>query len=279
MKRKIAIVGHGFVGKAVDYGFSNPWLEKIIIDPKYNAGIDKLTNVDLEAFFICVPTPMNADGSINSKIVVDTVDFIKEYGGAGLIVIKSTVTPDVIKMLTSGPNGDIVIYNPEFLTEKAANEDFVNPNLHVFGGQPWACDRLYELYTKYSTCKPCPVYNMTAEEASFVKYGINSFLASKVLWMNQFYDIVEKHGSNYNAIINAVSGDPRIGTSHTSVPGFDGKRGFGGACFPKDTAAFLNFAEDFSVLREVINANNDYRSGYDLDDREKMQNITYVKGE
>jgi UDPglucose 6-dehydrogenase len=120
---------------------------------------------------------------------------------------------------------------------------------------------------------------MTAEEASFVKYGINSFLASKVLWMNQFYDIVEKHGSNYNAIINAVSGDPRIGTSHTSVPGFDGKRGFGGACFPKDTAAFLNFAEDFSVLREVINANNDYRSGYDLDDREKMQNITYVKGE
>jgi UDPglucose 6-dehydrogenase len=279
MKRKIAIVGHGFVGKAVDYGFSNPWLEKIIIDPKYNAGIDKLTNMDLEAVFICVPTPMNADGSINSKIVVDTVDFIKEYGGAGLIVIKSTVTPDVIKMLTSGPNGDIVIYNPEFLTEKAANEDFVNPNLHVFGGQPWACDRLYELYTKYSTCKPCPVYNMTAEEASFVKYGINSFLASKVLWMNQFYDIVEKHGSNYNAIINAVSGDPRIGTSHTSVPGFDGKRGFGGACFPKDTAAFLNFAEDFSVLREVINANNDYRSGYDLDDREKMQNITYVKGE
>jgi UDPglucose 6-dehydrogenase len=279
MKKKIAIVGHGFVGKAVDYGFSNPGLEKIIVDPRYNVGIDRLTNIDLEAVFICVPTPMNADGSINSKIVVDAVDFIKEYGGSGLIVIKSTVTPDVIKMLTLGPNGDRVIYNPEFLTEKAANEDFVNPNLHVFGGAPWACDRLHELYTKYSTCKPCPVYNMTAEEASFVKYGINSFLASKVLWMNQFYDIIEKHGSNYNSVINAVTADPRIGKSHTSVPGFDGKRGFGGACFPKDTAAFLNFAKDFSVLREVINANNNYRSGYDLDDREKMQNITYVKGD
>jgi UDP-glucose 6-dehydrogenase len=83
MKKKIAIVGHGFVGKAVDYGFSNPWLEKIIVDPKYNAGIDKLTNVDLEATFICVPTPMNADGSINSKIVVDTVNFIKEAIASG----------------------------------------------------------------------------------------------------------------------------------------------------------------------------------------------------
>lgn len=275
IKKKIAIVGHGFVGKAVDYGFSNPNLEKIIIDPKYNVGIDKLNNIDLEAVFICVPTPMNPDGSINSTIVSNAVNFIKEYGGGGLIVIKSTVTPDVIKTLTSGPNGDRVIYNPEFLTEKAANEDFVNPNLHVFGGQPKACNILHELYKKYSTCKPCPVYNMTAEEASFVKYGINSFLATKVLWMNQFYDIIEKNNCNYNAIINAVSGDPRIGTSHTSVPGFDGKRGFGGACFPKDTAAFLNFAKDFSVLREVINANNNYRSDYDLDDREKMQNITY----
>lgn len=278
MKKKIAIVGHGFVGKAVDYGFSNPNLEKIIIDPKYKVMINRLKGEDLEAVFICVPTPMNPDGSINSSIVINAVDFIKNQTNRTdrhLIIIKSTVTPDVIKMLTSGPNGDRVIYNPEFLTEKAANEDFVNPNLHVFGGEPWACDRLHELYKKYSTCKPCPVYNMTAEEASFVKYGINSFLATKVLWMNQFYDIIENHGSNYNIVINALSADPRIGTSHTSVPGFDGKRGFGGACFPKDTAAFLNFAENFSVLREVINANNEYRSGYDLDDREKMQNITY----
>ena len=59
--------------------------------------------------------------------------------------------------------------------------------------------------------------------------------------------------------------DPRIGASHTTVPGFDGKRGFGGACFPKDTAAFLKYSEDFSILEEVINSNNEVRDQYEID--------------
>lgn len=271
---KIAIIGHGFVGKAVDYGFTAHGLEKIIIDPNYGTKIEDLKGVSLDASFICVPTPMGADGSINSDIVTKCVEYLKDKC-SGLIIIKSTVTPDIIKQLTSDPEGVRVVYNPEFLTEKAANEDFVNPSLHVFGGVAWARDAVYDLYKNYSTCKPCPVYNMTAFEASFVKYGINSFLATKVLWMNQFYDIIEKHGGNYNAVINAIGGDPRIGRSHTSVPGFDGKRGFGGACFPKDTAAFFNFDDTFTVLGEVIKANNKYRSAYDLDQREKVQNINY----
>ena len=110
-----------------------------------------------------------------------------------------------------------------------------------------------------SNCKPCPVFHMTAKEASFVKYGINSFLATKVLWMNQFKDIVDNMGCNYNKIINAIGTDIRVGPSHTQVPGPEGKRGFGGACFPKDTQAFANFATPaFSVLEEVIKQYNSY---------------------
>ena len=272
---KIAIIGHGFVGKAVDYGFNNPDLEKFIVDPRGGMNIDELQGKDIMASFVCVPTPMGDDGKINSTIVETTVNFLKANVN-GIIVIKSTVTPDIIEKLTSGPLGHRVVYNPEFLTEKAANEDFVNPSLHVFGGDRDMTDSVQYLYEKYSSCKPCPVYHMTAIEASFVKYGINSYLASKVLWFNQFYDVVEKNGGNYNTVINAMTTDSRVGKSHTAVPGYDGKRGFGGACFPKDTSAFLAFDKSFTVLREVIAVNNAMRIGYEKDDREKEQNVTYI---
>lgn len=271
---KIAIIGHGFVGKAVDFGFNNPELEKIIIDPQYGTSVEDLEGNNLYASFICVPTPMGDDGKINSTIVENTVNYLKE-NVSGYIIIKSTITPDIIEKLTTGITGNRVIYNPEFLTEKAANEDFVNPSLHVFGGEYETTKQIETLYEKYSSCKPCPVHHMSAIEASFVKYGINSYLASKVLWFNQFYDIVENHGGNYNTVVNAMTSDNRVGSSHTSVPGFDGKRGFGGACFPKDTSAFLNFDKSFTVLREVIAANNAMRSGYEKDDREKEQNVSY----
>ena len=118
--------------------------------------------------------------------------------------------------------------------------------------------------------------HMTAMEASFVKYGINCFLATKVLWFNQFKDLIDDTDSKYNVIVNAIGLDPRIGHSHTQVPGPDGKKGFGGACFPKDTNAFSTYARgEFSVLDDVIKANNIYRKEYDLDDREKEQKVNY----
>jgi UDPglucose 6-dehydrogenase len=167
------------------------------------------------------------------------------------------------------------VYNPEFLTEKAANEDFVNPPMQIYGGYKAKCEMLHSFYKAHSSCKEAPVHIMSAVEASLVKYGINSFLASKVLWFNQYYDTISKCNGNYSTILDAMLTDPRIGKSHTAVPGFDGKRGFGGACFPKDTAALLNFDPSLTVLREVIAVNNAYRSAYEKDDREKEQNINY----
>ena len=78
-----------------------------------------------------------------------------------------------------------------------------------------------------------------------------------------------------NVVINAIGLDPRIGRSHTTVPGYDGKRGFGGACFPKDTTALLTDYPNMTVLEEAIETNNDYRSQYELDFREKEQNVRY----
>jgi UDPglucose 6-dehydrogenase len=269
---KLFIVGRGFVGAAVDYGFTNNKVVKFIIDPKVGTSISDM-KVAPDVAFVCVPTPMNSDGNINSSIVVNAVLELVERFPEALIVVKSTVTPDIIKSLSTI---DRFIYNPEFLMEKSANEDFVNPNLHVFGGKYEYTKQLESIYHQYSICKPCPVYHMSAEEASFVKYGINTFLASKVVWFNQFFDIINSHGSNYGTIVNAMTGDPRIGKSHTTVPGFDNRRGAGGACFPKDSFAFSKFADgSFTILNEVIERNNEYRAEYELDAREKEQNVRF----
>lgn len=274
--RKIAIIGHGFVGKAVDYGFSNPNIKKIIIDPLLDTKIESLIGEPLKATFVCLPTPMAEDGSIDSSLVETAVTYLKR-NVVGIIVVKSTITPDIIDRLTSGAAGHRVVYNPEFLTEKTANHDFANPTMHIFGGDYSLTKKVERLYEKYSICKPCQNFHMPAKDASFVKYAINSYLATKVTWFNQFYDVVNANDGNFNTIINAVTADARVGTSHTAVPGYDGKRGFGGSCFPKDTSAFLAFDPSFTLLRESVVINDAIRSVYEQDDREKQMSRSLKK--
>ena len=270
---KVAIIGHGFVGKAVDYGFSNPKVEKRIFDPKYGTTSDDIKNLPNwgpNITFVCVPTPMGNNGDIDSTILDEVMNNLKNV--KTLIVIKSTITPSIIDKYKQTN----VVYNPEFLTEKSACEQFVNPEFHIFGGTEQACQELDVFYEKYSLCTPCPTYFLNKAEASFVKYAINSFLATKVTFFNQLYDACNNYGQvNFNKIIKAVGADDRVSISHTKVPGFDGKQGYGGACFPKDTFAFSEFSDKLTLLKKAIEINNDYRSQYERDDREKEQNIQF----
>jgi len=274
--KNIVIVGHGYVGKAVEYGFNTKKNKITLIDPAlYGNSVDDIKG-KVDIAFVCVPTPFGSDGAIDASIVIDVTNKLIE-NTTGLIVIKSTVVPSIVKKL-SEENGR-VIYNPEFLTERNALDDFVNPPMHIFGGEPQATAMLEKLYDNFSRCKPAPVYKMSAQDAAFVKYGINSFLATKVMWFNQYKELIDQHGADYDSIISAVGTDPRISHSHTQVPGPDGRCGYGGACFPKDTSALAQFAgpDYLSILRLVISENNKVRSQYELDDREKEQNVVYMQ--
>jgi UDPglucose 6-dehydrogenase len=266
MKTKIAIIGHGFVGKAVEYGFTHPDVELHIVDPKYGTTVDNLPVCNY--YFVCVPTPFGSDGTIDTTILDDVME--KLVAVNGIVIIKSTVTPDVI---TKWHNH--IVYNPEFLTEKSANEQFVSPEFHIFGGFEVYTNEIERLYKEFSLCTPCPALHMSLEEASFVKYTINSFLAIKVTFFNQLYDTVKTTRANYGTIIKAVGFDKRIGPSHTKVPGFDKRQGYGGACFPKDTSAFVSYSKRLTLLEECIKINNTYRSQYELDEREKEQHVDY----
>lgn len=273
---KIAIVGYGFVGKAVEYGFKDN-SDIVLIDPKLGTSVEDLKGQDIGISFICLPTPMNDEMRCDTSILEDCVKKVVEYT-EGIIAIKSTIIPSVAEEMCSLSSR--VIYNPEFLREKTALEDFVSPSMHVFGGDENHARILYNFYEIYSSCEPCPHFIMTPSEASFVKYGINSFLMSKVLWFNQFYDIITASNSDYNTIINTIGMDTRIGRSHMNVPGHDGRRGAAGACFAKDGPAFMMYArdknQDFTILEEILRRNQDYRNQYgDVLDREKEQNIKF----
>lgn len=275
-KLKILIVGHGFVGKAVDYGFSHPRVEKTIVDPKYGTSLNELNLFDFNLIFVCVPTPMRADGAVDASTLNEILEDIGPITMRNVpVVVKSTITPDIIKTFEH----DGLVYNPEFLTEKSAQEQFVDPPFHILGGNPKTTQLVEDYYDSYSLCNPVAAYHMTVQEASYVKYAINTFLATKVTFFNQLYESIGKTKSNFATIIKAVGADPRIGTSHTKVPGFDGKMGYGGACFPKDVSAMVHYDPALTLLEKVSIINNEYRSQYELDNREKEQNVNYGQTE
>tara|TARA_A100001015_G_scaffold306307_1_gene400380 strand:- start:528 stop:1394 length:867 start_codon:yes stop_codon:yes gene_type:complete len=276
---KMGIVGHGFVGKATDFGF-NKNITKLIIDPKYNNSIRDLVVFKPEIIFVCVPTPMLSNGFQDSSIVTEVISEITDLIPETLIVIKSTITPNVIEKLKNLSRN--IVYNPEFLREKHANYDFENTKILILGGEKEDCKKVASIYKNHSICKTQNFHIVDLTTASFIKYSINTFLATKVIYFNELFNLFSELGTNdsWQKVIEIISHDERLGSSHMNVPGHDGKRGFGGACFPKDSNALIKFAQsmqiDLSVLKSAVRTNNQIRTTYDdLDDREKEQNISY----
>ena len=129
---KLGIVGHGFVGKATDFGFSIN-VEKFIVDPLLNTTIQQLSDFNPEIIFICVPTPMDNDGSQDTSIINSVIRELIEKCPSAIKAIKSTVLPSTLKSLKK--LDEKIIYNPEFLREKHANDDFIKSDMIIFGGQ------------------------------------------------------------------------------------------------------------------------------------------------
>lgn len=275
---KVAVCGaSGFVGNAVCQGFDSAAVNLIRIDPRLGTTPESLLQNIPDVVFICVPTPMGENGVIDASIVESVLRVLSPLRGT-LMVLKSTVTPDIVEKFYTTYNN--FVYNPEFLTEKNAVDDFLNPFMTVFGGSKMNTLALETIYKNYSNCRDLgQIYHVSAAEASLIKYGVNSFLATKVAFWNQFEEMVSKAGASYEKIKMAIGTDTRIGKSHMNVPGHDGRRGAGGSCFSKDIPALIRFSENsLSILREAWNANVDIRNSYNSKlDREIEQHVIFSK--
>ena len=278
-KLRLGIVGHGFVGKATDWGF-NKRVEKFIVDPIYDSTIKDLAEFNPNMVFICVPTPMGNDGSQDSSVIEEVVTQLRENCPNAIKVVKSTVLPIILEKLHKlEPN---LIYNPEFLREKHANIDFVNSDMIIFGGDRNISSKVSIAYKRHSRCKTQEHIFTDLQTASLIKFTINTYLASKVIFFNQIHSLFAKLNvtDSWESITDIISRDNRVGNSHMDVPGHDGRKGFGGACFPKDSLALAKYAKsidaELGLLESVIKINNKIRSQYkELDSRESEQNVSF----
>jgi UDPglucose 6-dehydrogenase len=248
MKYRIGIVGFGFVGESQAFAFA-PTADIKVYDIDEVKRTHSLEETLLQDFvFVCLPTPMKKDGSQDLSIIEN---FFANVPGRynPTFILKSTVLPGTTKMLESKYNIKIV-FCPEFLTEKTAKLDMLTQARIVIGGNPLGVIKVKNLFESRFGKKHFVLTDSTSAE--IVKYMANNFLTVKTAFMNEYYDLVERVGGDWNDVVEGFVSDPRIGNSHTSVPGHDGKRGFGGTCFPKDINAIIEFSQEHGIKMNTL---------------------------
>ena len=265
----VGIIGQGFVGSAIRNGLKN-FHNINTYDLKQELSMaDSMEEVvrTSEIIFVCLPTPMRSSGECDIRILEKAVKKIDEISsGAGknkTVVIKSTVPPGTTDRLNDQCKNINVAFSPEFLTEANSFDDFKNQNRIIIGGD--GAKKVKQMFRK--PFPKIPIVVTKAKTAEMVKYFINCFLATKVIFANQMFDICESTGIDYDKVCEYALLDSRIGKSHLAVPGPDGDKGYGGHCFPKDMSAMVYYAMinsvDPALLKSVIEINSDHRTNKD----------------
>lgn len=248
---KLIIAGYGYVGKAVANAL-NYKHDLVIVDPKYtNEQI--ADHSDAEGIIVCVPTPYTENGGCDTTALYEVLEQVHVQIP---ILIKSTVSPTVVDDIDNKFKDHWIVYNPEFLRAKTANQDFYNQQYIVLGGEDDDCYWQDILQDSLPNCRM--VFNCTAKEAALIKYASNSFLALKTSYFNQIFDLCQQDQIDFDTVRHILVQDPRIGSDHTMVPGIDGLRGWGGHCFPKDTETFIQYGHSLNSPLTLVESAVEY---------------------
>lgn len=282
----ISVIGAGYVGLTTSACLAHIGHEVICVDidqekirqlqqgkiPIHEAGLLELVQTGIsnrslqfvvgaenavtssEFVFLCLPTPQKEDGRVDVDTVLSVVNQIREVISPGTIIVnKSTVPVGTNTTLATTIRRDdvFVVSNPEFLREGAAVADFLQPDRIVIGANDSkAGDRVAQIYESIDA----PIVRVDPASAETIKYATNSFLATKVSFVNGLAAVCEAVGADIDAVTAGLGSDTRIGPRFLQ-PG----PGWGGSCFPKDMHALVRIATDagyeFDLLRAVISAN------------------------
>jgi nucleotide sugar dehydrogenase len=251
--KKIGIIGRGFVGSAVEFGFSAQTGCDAVVkvyDKNPSKSIHTLSETvnKSDFIFLSVPTPSNLDGSMNIDILTNALQDIESVNKRtdNVILIRSTIIPGTTSKLQKKFKKLNLVFNPEFLTERSAKFDFINQSRFILGGRKKYTRMVADLYRwRFGDSVPCIETNF--ETAEMIKYMNNCFFATKVSFLNEMKLVSDKVGIDWDLAVEGFIRDGRIGHSHLSVPGPDGKLGFGGSCFPKDIQAMINFGDELDL--------------------------------
>ena len=305
----IGVVGNGFVGNAIVRAFRGQTEGTAYVrvyDKDETRSENELHDViGSDYVFVCLPTPMkSADGAdCDLSILEDFFDNLPQKKAPVLprehysqrspsmkessedrplqfweddvtiYIVKSTVPVGTVEALSKKHPHLSIVHSPEFLTARNALHDFVNADRHVVGGNEHLCNAVVALYEDFFP--NVPTVKMSSNESECVKYFANCFLATKVVLFNEMRLLCDNLGmgdDEWERIVDAVAEDSRIGVSHTTVPGPDGQRGFGGGCFPKDLNALIHTMQKNGVnpliLKSVWEQNKELRENWDWSNME-----------
>ena len=256
------IIGYGFVGRAMrqfECELNNVLIYDInpeLCSPK-NISIEHINSV-CDIIFICVPTPMNKDGSCHLNIVENVISQLNK----NKVIIKSTVPVGTSKRLECS-------FSPEFLTEKNFMEDIKNCNNWIFGinesnESHVLKSNITSLINNAYNCNKIlnnEITYLNTNEAELIKYFRNAFLATKVSFCNEISEFCKYKNIDYEIIRKYGASDDRINLHHTLVPGHDGLTGFGGTCLPKDCNSLyhqmLNVNMKSYIIKNVLARNDE----------------------
>ena len=238
---KIGIIGNGFVGSAtallecIDISIIMYDINPNLCNPP-NTTLKDICNCDL--IFISVPTPMNKNGSCHTNILESVVHNISQIKSTNELLLVNRCTVPV-----NTSNDLNCYYMPEFLTEKNFKNDFINNPEWIFGLKNASTDTFFKekitelinLAYKNKCINSNKIHFVDNNEAEMIKLFRNTFLSTKISFCNEIYHFCQSQNISYENVRKLATNDPRIGSSHTNVPGHDGFFGYGGTCFPKDT--------------------------------------------
>lgn len=260
----VGIIGQGFVGSAMKAYFDHHEVKVVAYDkfkPEFNTLNDVVANSDV--IFVCVPTPMRQNGECFTGIVESVLDDVERAArensrpyNSFVVCVKSTVPPGFTDGQRARRTGLRIVFSPEFLTEKNSVDDMINANRIVVGG-PFDDARVVLHFflaadKERVAAKDVALIQCDSSVAEMSKLFTNALLFTKVVLSNDMYKLCKGLGIKYEEVRAVTSFDPRIGSSHTQVPGPDGFLGAGGHCFPKDMHNLKFVAEQRGIQERMF---------------------------
>ena len=259
IKNNIGVVGSGFVGGAV-----RETLQQFYTVYTYDIKRDLSSCENLEELvykskfiFVCLPTPMKRTGQCDISHVKNTILEINKICETKLykdriVIIKSTVIPGTTDKLNERCENISILFSPEFLTEANSYEDFKNQSRIIIGGPRPASSYTKTMFRKAFPL--IPIIKTGAKYAEVVKYFTNCFLATKISFANEMYELCDAINIDYDKVVEYALYDNRLGKSHFTVPGPDGDFGFGGHCLPKDLTSMIYYRGGLGLSSTMLDA-------------------------
>ncbi len=281
--KNIAIIGTGFVGGALDRYFKSQNVEAGLYDPPKDLN-DPSVLARADIIFIAVPTPyylpdpssdrspldVGAHGAplpsagFDDSFIRAALDAIPAPGKA--VVLKSTILPGTTEKMQALYPQHRILFNPEFLTQATADRDMQSPKRQIIG---YTDKSRGDAETVMGLLPRAPFEKIVpAQAAELVKYFGNAFYALKIAYANQMYDLCSRLGADYDTVKECAKAEPWMGEQHWEIF-YQGYRGYGGKCLPKDTRSIIQLAEecgaDLSLLKQAEAYNNELVKSQGMD--------------